>query len=124
MLEKYLKIFISPRNSHLELSDKILGILIAIFTIFLLLFALWSLKWRIVHDSPIMLYASFLMNKYGFIPYRDFYDMNMPGVHIFNSIFIRIFGLSDLGFRIGDLIYLSAILAATWFWMQAQASAS
>jgi len=115
---EYLRFFISSKENRLGLQDKILGIIIFLLSLYLLVLALLSLKWSIVHDSPIMLYASFLMNNHDVIPYKDFFDMNMPGIHFFNSVFIRIFGLSDLGFRIGDLFYLSLILTATWIWMR------
>lgn len=72
-----------------------------------------SLKWRMVHDSPIMLYIAFLMERFDYVPYRDFFDMNMPGTYLINLLVGRVFGYNDTGFRIADLFYLIMILAAT-----------
>jgi len=73
-----------------------------------------SLRWRMQHDSPLMLYAGFLMDRYGFVPYRDFFDMNMPGTHLFYYLLGHFLGYTDRAFRFADIAYLAAISGVTW----------
>lgn len=77
-----------------------------------------SLSWRIEHDSPLLLYMSFLMDRFGYVPYRDFFDMNMPGAYWMNLLIGRLAGYQDLGYRMVDLSILATIMACTWLWMR------
>ncbi len=79
----------------------------------LVIAAIFSLRWRIVHDLPIMLYFGLLTEHFGFVPYRDFFDFNLPAMHLFSATIGRIIGYSNLGLRIVDLCWLSAIIATT-----------
>jgi hypothetical protein len=71
-----------------------------------------------VHDTPVMLYLSFLIDRYHEVPYRDFFDENMPGVYLTYYLVGKAFGYTDIGFRCADMLYLAAILGATWLWMR------
>jgi len=86
-------------------------------TLALILDAVLNFKWRMFHDYPTMAYYGFLMNVFHKVPYRDFVEMNMPGNHFFNALTGRIFGYTDLGFRILDMTVLSALLASTALWL-------
>ncbi|MBI2953724.1 MAG: hypothetical protein HYY30_05380 [Chloroflexi bacterium] len=79
------------------------------------LIAYFSLQWRFAHDAPIMLYISFLIDSSGRVPYRDVFDMNMPGAYAAYALVGRLSGYSDPGFRMFDLAYLGAISLSTWF---------
>ncbi len=85
--------------------------------IVLLSAAVLSLNWRYEHDSPLMIYAGWLV-KNGAIPYRDFFDMNMPGTYFIMTLMGLIFGWTDLSFRIFDLIILAGISGFTFLWMR------
>ncbi len=74
-----------------------------------------SLFWRIGFDSAIMLYLGWLVDRFGSVPYRDFFEQNMPGVYLFNAAIGRIFGYGDLGFRMADGAMLLGILTSTGF---------
>ena len=87
-------------------------------TLVLLMDAVLNMRWRVFHDAATMAYYSFLMNHFHWMPYRDFLEMNMPGVHLFNALMGRLFGYSDLGFRLGDFTTLSVILIFTWVWLR------
>jgi hypothetical protein len=91
-------------------SAAVLGVLGA----YAALLAILSLRWRMAHDSAIMLYVAFLGERYGRVPYRDLFDINAPGVHAVNRLAGALFGYGHLGFRIADLLVLAGILAATW----------
>ena len=41
-----------------------------------------SLTWQYSADLPLLLYTGFLMDHFSYIPYRDFFDMNMMGSHL------------------------------------------
>lgn len=84
----------------------------------LVLLAVSSLKWRMVHDPPIMMYLAFLMDRFDYVPYRDFFDFNMPGTYLIHLFIGKIFGYGDFGFRLFDLLYLGAISTTTWFWLK------
>jgi hypothetical protein len=76
--------------------------------------AVASTAWRLQHDSPIMFYQAFLMDHLGLVPYRDFFDMNMPGTYLAYLGIGKVFGYSDFPLRIADLLLLAAIMFAIW----------
>jgi hypothetical protein len=78
----------------------------------------FSLRWRMEHDSPILLYLAWLIDRRHFVPYRDVFDMNTPATYAVYALVGRTFGYGDLGFRAADLTMLTAILATMWFWMR------
>ena len=63
--------------------------------------AVMSLGWRLQHDSPIMLYIAYLIENLHYVPYKDIFDMNMPGTFMIHISAIKIFGPDDIGWRHG-----------------------
>jgi hypothetical protein len=98
--------------------DKFNKILVGVLGIYLIAEIILSLQWRIQLDLPIMLYLSFLKDKFGYVPYRDFFDMNMPGAYEAYSLIGRISGYHDLGVRLVDIILIIIIILVTYFWMK------
>lgn len=88
----------------------ILGSLILVISAF-------SLRWRMDFDTPLLLYLGRLV-EWGRVPYRDFFDVNLPGTYLANVLVLKIFGKSDFGVRLADLAILFAIcglvMAALW----------
>ncbi len=80
--------------------------------------AIRSLGWRIVHDSPVMLYVSWCVDTLHLVPYRDIFEMNPPGVVAAHIPIARWAARSDLAFRLVDLSVLAAICGATWVAMR------
>jgi hypothetical protein len=76
--------------------------------------AVCSLRWRAVHDVPILMYAARLMTESHAVPYRDFFDMNLPGTYWMMGALVRFFGCSDLAVRLFDLTVLGFVLALTF----------
>ncbi len=76
--------------------------------------AVCSLRWRAVHDVPIMMYTARLMTESHLIPYRDFFDMNLPGTYWMMGLLVEFFGCSDLAVRFFDLLLLGCVLALTY----------
>ncbi|NOZ51487.1 MAG: hypothetical protein GXP37_15785 [Chloroflexi bacterium] len=73
-----------------------------------------SLSWRMVHDTPLLSYMAFLIDRYGAVPYRDIYTTDYPGALAFHWLIGRLFGYGDVGFRVVDVLWLTALLAVTW----------
>jgi hypothetical protein len=91
----------------------ILGLL-TLFSAVLLLLAVRTLPTRIAHDSPIMFYLAFLIEHFHVIPYRETFDMNMPGSYFLYAVLGRLTGYSDLGIRLADMGLLLVLMTATW----------
>jgi len=64
-----------------------------------------------------MIYAGFLVAG-GAVPYRDFFDMNMPGTYLVMLAMGSVFGWDDFGFRAFDLLCLASISVSTFLWMR------
>jgi hypothetical protein len=73
-------------------------------------YAVWSWHWPLMHDTTVIHYVSFLIDK-GWAPYRQIGDMNMPGAYLFEGWALHLFGSSDVGWRLYDFT-LSAIMMA------------
>ncbi len=86
-------------------------------SLFFIIEAYFSLQWRMVHDSPILFYMGYLISQYGAMPFRDFFDMNMPGAHWFNALSGSILGFNDLGFQLANLLVLLITLALIFWWL-------
>jgi MFS family permease len=78
-----------------------------------------SLRWKIIHDSPLLLYAGFLMDRFEYVPYKDFFEMNPPGTFLVNRLLFQLVGFSDLRFRIVDTIFLAILSYCSWFYLRA-----
>jgi arylsulfatase len=83
----------------------------------LMAFVCWvgwrSLTWTYTHDTSIMLYMGYLIESLGRVPYRDFFDMNMPGSYLFYAVMGHLFGYEEVGVRTADLVTLGAVVFAT-----------
>lgn len=97
---------------------KFLIFFLGLVTLAFLVQAAASLTWRIEHDSPLLLYMSFLTDRFGYIPYRDFFDMNMLGALWMNGLIGRLAGYQDWGYRIVDLAILAVMMLCTALWMR------
>ena len=88
-------------------------LLLSLLAILLIVQAIFSLQWQIAHDEAPLFYEAFLMQN-GAMPYRDFFDFQMPGSYV---IYYLLGGLSNFGtfrIRILDLLILAAILFITY----------
>jgi hypothetical protein len=76
-----------------------------------------SLSWPYIHDSPLMLYAGWYLAQGG-VPYRDLFDMNMPGTYFAMWALGSVLGWNPLGFRIFDLLSVATVALATFIWLR------
>ncbi len=79
--------------------------------------AAFSLQWPIAHDEAPLFYEAFLMQN-GQVPYKDFFDFQMPGSFIAYYVFGMITNFGALRIRILDLTILAIILTITYFAMR------
>jgi 4-amino-4-deoxy-L-arabinose transferase-like glycosyltransferase len=71
-----------------------------------LLYFLWrSLAWPLIHDAAIMHYVAWLISQ-GAVPYRDAFDMNMPGVYLIHLAVLALGGAGDVAWRTFELGWL------------------
>ena len=80
--------------------------------------AVFAFHWRYYHDSPIFFYIGMLIDKFGIIPYRDLYDINMPGTYLICLIIGRLTGFSVLSVRLLDYFFLAVIIFLGWLWIR------
>jgi hypothetical protein len=69
-----------------------------------------SLGWPLIHDAPLMHYVAWLIAQ-GAVPYRDVFDMNLPGVYVIHLAVLEVGGPGDLAWRLFDLGWLAATCA-------------
>jgi len=70
-----------------------------------------SWGWPLIHDAPLMHYIAWLMAQ-GAVPYRDVFDMNVPGVYLVHLGVITVLGQGDSAWRLFDLAWLALTAAA------------
>jgi len=79
--------------------------------------AAFSLQWPIAHDEAPLFYEAFLMQN-GQVPYKDFFDFQMPGSFIAYYLLGIVSNFGAFRIRILDLAILAAILVITYFAMK------
>ncbi|MGH7384691.1 MAG: glycosyltransferase family 39 protein [Candidatus Rokuibacteriota bacterium] len=83
--------------------------LISAASALLLAYLIWgSRDWPLIHDAPLMHYIAWLIEQGG-VPYRDAFDMNLPGVYLLHLAVLRWAGPGDLAWRLFDLGWLAVI---------------
>jgi hypothetical protein len=76
-----------------------------------------SFQWRFANDLPVMLYASWMLDR-GATLYRDIFDVNMPGTYFTMWAIGKLTGWSDVGIRLVDLIGLGILSTLTYVWLR------
>lgn len=74
----------------------------ALAAVGVLLAALASLRWPIVHDAALMHYVGWRLYE-GDLPWVDFLDVNLPGTYLFHLGVHALFGTSAVAWRLVDL---------------------
>ncbi len=88
-------------------------IVAGIAAVFLVAVLYSSMSWRVELDAPILLYQAYLMDEHGFVPYRDLFDMNMPGTYLAFFTIGKVFGYGGLGIRMADGLLVATMSGAT-----------
>ena len=88
--------------------------LISAASALLLAYLVWASRaWPLIHDAPLMHYIAWLIAQ-GAVPYRDAFDMNLPGVYLLHLAVLRVGGPGDLAWRLFDLAWLAGTCALLW----------
>lgn len=91
---------------------------LALLTLFFAAELLFSLSWRMVHDTPNLHYVAWLIDAHGLAPYRDIFEANLPGIYLFHLAIGKTAGYGDIAFRAVDTLWLLALLALVWALMR------
>ncbi len=97
--------------------QRITTIVLVLLAALLLTQAAFSLQWPIAHDEAPLFYEAFLMQN-GKIPYKDFFDFQMPGSFFAYYVLGTGSNFGPLRIRIFDIVILAAISIITYFAMR------
>ncbi|MCB0117767.1 MAG: hypothetical protein KDD72_01970 [Anaerolineales bacterium] len=99
------------------MQKRITVIVLVLLAALLITQAAFSLQWPIAHDEAPLLYEAFLMQN-GQVPYKDFFDFQMPGSFIAYNLLGIVSNFGPVRLRILDLAILAALLTITYFAMR------
>ncbi|MBS0421999.1 MAG: hypothetical protein JSR66_30110 [Proteobacteria bacterium] len=91
---------------------------IATLGVLLLYLLIQSRHWEYEHDTPLLQYCGFLMHRYGWMPYRDFFETSMPGTFLFHQAVVSAFGTGNLAFILVNDCLLGFLLSTSYLWMR------
>jgi hypothetical protein len=74
-------------------------------------YVVFTIHWQWMWDTQVMHYIVLLLN-HGKAPYKDIYDINMPGAYLTERWAIGIFGGGDLGWRLYEFTLLGSMTLA------------
>lgn len=103
---------------RLDWEKTLLVLLLAPLTLLFGLELFLALDWRMVHDTPNLHYVALLIDRFGYAPYRDVFETNLPGTYLFHLAIGKLLGYGDAAFRWIDTAWLLALLAVTWAFMR------
>jgi hypothetical protein len=93
----------------LRLLDRFQSGFIAVMALLAVVLAVQSLFWRVQHDAPMVLYPGYLFISGSGVPYRDIFDVNMPGSFLLYGLIAKTVGTSDFALRTLDVLLLAVI---------------
>lgn len=85
-------------------------------------FVVFSWRWKLMGNPPLMHYVVFLLHR-GLRPYSEITDSNMPGSYLIQGAAIKVFGASDLSWRVfedflmGVMAAAMIVIARRWDWL-------
>ena len=74
-------------------------------------YVVFTIHWQWMWDTQVMHYIVLALDR-GKVPYRDIYDINMPGAYLTEKWALAIFGPGDLGWRLYEYTLLGTLTAA------------
>lgn len=93
-----------------------LAITVTAAAVLLVLLLAWrSLPWPLIHDAPLMHYVAARMAA-GDVPYRDLFDMNLPGTYALHGLLVSLAGPGDGAWRAFDLAWLGLTVSAFYIY--------
>ena len=104
----------SAHHPRARWENRLLALGLVGLTVLLCTEAVVSLRWRMVHDTPLLHYAAWQIAELGKAPYEQVLETSLPGSLIAHIAIGKIFGWGDLGFQLANLSWLAALLSLTW----------
>lgn len=113
----------SPKPGYPSPSQRYLPHLLAGACLLLLaVLTVWagylSLSCRLYRDGAAMFMMASLMDRFGWVPYRDFFDLNMPGSFAVYAVLGHLTDYHAAPLQALNLVLLALIGANTWFIMR------
>lgn len=87
-----------------------------------LCYIVFTIHWQWMWDTTVMHYIALALD-HGKVPYRDIYDINMPGSYLMERWALAVFGSGDLGWRfyeytlLGTMTLAMIVIAWPWDWL-------
>jgi len=104
--------------SKVNLLELLKYFFIIFLTVMFVVELIQSFKTQMHGDSEYLHYMAYLINEHGFIPYKDLFEINMPGTYLFHIIIGKLFGYSEFALRMLNTIWLLILFVVTWFIMK------
>lgn len=105
-------------SSRSRARSLLVGAPIAFVGLFFLYLLIRSRHWEYDHDTPLLQYCGLLMHRYGWMPYRDFFETSMPGTFLFHQAVVATVGTGDLAFILVNDCLLGFLLSTSYLWMR------
>ena len=86
-------------------------LLVGMLAVAAVAYVVFTRRWMMVGDSPILHYVLFLMS-HGMQPYSQITDNNLPGAYLTEGLAMHVFGPGDLGWRMYEFFLIAALAAA------------
>jgi hypothetical protein len=108
-----------PHRSYLSVFRVAVAAVLAAAAVAVVMF---TYRWPLIGDAQTFHYIHLLTER-GFLPYRDIPDINMPGCYVMEDWALRLFGTSDLSWRIyeftlfGVLTLAMIVIARPYDWI-------
>jgi hypothetical protein len=81
------------------------------FTLFVVLWLLLTRSWAFIGDAVLMRYVVLSMSHH-LAPYRDVYDINLPGTYLLDWLTLHLFGAGATALRFYDSVLLATAAGA------------
>lgn len=99
----------------MTLSDRFVSyfrkLCIALLLVGAVCYVAFSIHWSWMWDAQVMHYIVLLL-QHGKVPYKDIYDINLPGCYLTERWAMAVFGGSDLGWRLYEFTLLGVMTLA------------
>lgn len=89
-------------------------LLYACWALLLLVLCWQALSWPLMQDTPILHYTAWLIDQ-GYVPYRDVFEMNLPGAWGIHLLGIKLFGSHVDAVPLLDTLWLTVTLLSMAF---------
>ena len=109
-----IKLLLSKINILETIKYFFIAFLTSVFVVELIL----SLEWRVKGDVVFLHYMAYLINEHDFLPYKDLFELNLPGTYLFHIVIGKLFGYTDFVLRTVNMVWLLILFSITWFIMK------